>query len=58
MVGELSLQEIATLAIIQETSNSNQDTGRYGTKSGVSWNIWDSWQHWSSLPAVVVVVVL
>ena len=42
MVGKLSLQEIATLAIIQEISDSNLDTGRYGTKSGVSWIIWDS----------------
>ena len=57
MVEKLSLQEIATSVIIQEISDSNLDTGRYGTKSGVSWIIWDSWQHWPSLPAVVVVVL-
>ena len=40
MVRKLSLQEIATLPITQEISDSNQETGRYGTKSGVSWIIW------------------
>ena len=36
MVGESSLQEIATLAIIWEISDSNLETGRYSLKSGVS----------------------
>ena len=36
MVGKLSLQEIATLAIIWEISDSNLETGRYSLKSGVS----------------------
>ena len=36
MVGKSSLQEIATLAIIGEMSDSNLETGRYGPKSGVS----------------------
>ena len=36
MVGKSSLQEIATLAIIQEISDSNLETGRYSPKSGVS----------------------
>ena len=36
MVGKSSLQEIATLAIIWEISDSNLETGRYGPKSGVS----------------------
>ena len=31
-----SLQEIATLAITREISDSNLETGRYGPKSGVS----------------------
>ena len=35
MVGKSSLQEIATLAIIQEISDSNLETGRYSPKSGV-----------------------
>ena len=35
MVGKLSLQEIATLAIIWEISDSNLETGRYSLKSGV-----------------------
>ena len=46
MVGKSSLQEIATLAIIREISDSNLETGRYGPKSGVSWIIRESWQHW------------
>ena len=46
MVGKSSLQEIATLAIIQEISDSNMETGRYGPKSGVSRIIQESWQHW------------
>ena len=46
MVGKLSLQEIATLAIIREISDSNLETGRYGPKSGVSWIIRESWQLW------------
>ena len=37
MVGKSSLQEIATLAIIQEKTDSDLETGRYGPKSGVSW---------------------
>ena len=36
MVGKSSLQEIATLEIIREISDSNLETGRYGPKSGVS----------------------
>ena len=36
MVGKSSLQEIATLVIIWEISDSNLETGRYGLKSGVS----------------------
>ena len=36
VVGKSSLQEIATLAIIGEMSDSNLETGRYGPKSGVS----------------------
>ena len=40
-----SLQEIATLAIIREISDSNLETGRYGPKSGVSRIIRQSWQH-------------
>ena len=34
MVGKLSVQEIAILAIIREISDSNLETGRYGPKSG------------------------
>ena len=34
-----------TLAIIQEISSSNLETGRYGPKTGVSWIIQESWQH-------------
>ena len=45
MVGKLSLQEIGTLAIIREISDSALESGRYGTKSGVSQIIWESWQH-------------
>ena len=37
-----SLQEIATLAIIWEISDSNLETMRYSLKSGVSWIIWES----------------
>ena len=40
-----SLQEIATLAIIWEISDSNLETTRYSLKSGVSLIIWESWQH-------------
>ena len=36
MVAKSSLQEIATLAIIREISDSNLETGRYGPKSLVS----------------------
>ena len=32
-------KEITILAIIQEISDSNLETGRYGPKSGVSWII-------------------
>ena len=42
MVGKSSLQEVATLAIIQEISDSNLETGRHGPKYGVSWIIWES----------------
>ena len=45
MVGKSSLQEIATLAIIREISDSNLETGRYSLKSGVSRIIRESWQH-------------
>ena len=43
-VGKSSLPEAATLAIIQEISDSNLETGRYGPKSGVFRVIWESWQ--------------
>ena len=43
MVGKSSLQEIATLAIIREISDSNLETGRYSPKSGVSRIIRESW---------------
>ena len=33
------------LAIIQEISDSNLETRRWGSKSGVSRIIWESWQH-------------
>ena len=33
-----------TSAIIREISDSNLETGRNGSKSGVSWIIWKSWQ--------------
>ena len=36
MVVKSSPQEIATLAIIREISDSNLETVRYGPKSGVS----------------------
>ena len=36
MLWKSSLQEIAILAIIQEISDSNLETGRYSAKSGVS----------------------
>ena len=36
MVGKSSLQEIATLAITREISDSNLETGRYSPKCGVS----------------------
>ena len=45
MVGKSSLQEIATLAIIREISDSNLETGRYSPKSGVSRISRESWQH-------------
>ena len=45
MVGKSSLQEIATLAIIGEMSDSNLETGRYGPKSGISRIILESWKH-------------
>ena len=35
VVGKSSLQEIATLEIIQEISDSNLETGGYGPNSGV-----------------------
>ena len=43
-VGKSSLPEAATLAIIQEISDSDLETGRYGPKSGVFRVIWESWQ--------------
>ena len=45
MVGKSSVQEIATLAIIREISDSNLETGRYSPKSGVFRIIRESWQH-------------
>ena len=48
MVGKTSVQEIAILAIIREVSDSNIETGRYSTKSGVCWIIQESWQYWQS----------
>ena len=46
IVKQLSLQENGqTLAIIQVISDSNLETGRYGSKSGVSWIIRESWKH-------------
>ena len=48
MVVKSSPQEIATLAIIREISDSNLETVRYGPKSGVSQIIQESWQRrWS-----------
>ena len=44
-VGKSSVQEIATLAIIREISDSNPETGRYSPKSGVFRIIRESWQH-------------
>ena len=46
IVGKSSPQEIATLAIIREISESNLETGTYGPKSGVSRIIQKSWQHY------------
>ena len=48
MVGKSSLQEIATLAIIREISDSHLETGRYSPKSGVSRIIRESLQHYIS----------
>ena len=45
MAGKSSLQEIATLAIMWEISDSNLETGRHSLKSGVSRIIRESWQH-------------
>ena len=45
MIGKSSLQEIATLVIIREISDSNLETRRYSPKSGVSLIIRESWQH-------------
>ena len=42
MVGKSSLQEITSLAIIREISDSNLESGRYSSKSGVSRIIWES----------------
>ena len=39
-------KEITILVIIREISDSNLETGRYGSKSGVSQIIRESWQHW------------
>ena len=36
IVGKSSLQEIANFAIIREIPDINLETGRYGSKSGVS----------------------
>ena len=48
MVVKSSPQEIATLVIIREISDSNLETVRYGPKSGVSQIIQESWQRrWS-----------
>ena len=42
MVGKSSLQEITSLAIIRKISDSNLESGRYSSKSGVSPIIWES----------------
>ena len=48
MVVKSSPQEIATLPIIREISDSNLETVRYGPKSGVFQIIQESWQRrWS-----------
>ena len=53
IVGKSSLlKKWQTLAIIQEISFSNLETGRYGQKPGVSQIIQESWQH--SLSALLV----
>ena len=46
MVRKSSLQEIATLVIIQVKSDSNLETGRYSPKLGVSRVVQESWQQW------------
>ena len=40
MIGKLSLQEITSLAIIRKISDSNLESGRYSSNSGVSPIIW------------------
>ena len=45
MVGKSILQEMATLVISRETSDSSLETGRCSPKSGVSQIIRESWQH-------------
>ena len=42
-------EEVTTSKIIQEISNSNLETGRYGPKSGLAQIIQESWQHCISL---------
>ena len=49
MDGKSTLQQISTLAIIREISDSDLEIGRYNLKSGVSRIIQESWQHWESL---------
>ena len=45
MIGKSSLQEITSLAIIRKISDSNLESGRYSSNSGVSPIIWESGQH-------------
>ena len=53
MVGKSSLQEMANFGNIQEISDSNLETGRYGLpdypKSGVSQIIQGSWQNCNNM---------
>ena len=49
MDGKSTLQQISTLAIIREISDSDLEIGRYNLKSGVSRIIRESWQHFESL---------
>ena len=42
MIGKSSLQEITSLAIIRKISDSNLESRRYSSNSGVSPIIWES----------------